>query len=963
MSADGRRGVGRTVSPVLVGRDAELARLAAAVAARPSVVVVEGEAGIGKSRLVAELAARPEVAGLRLLNGGCSQIREPFPLGPLVEALRSRGGDLAGAALSPVAGALRSLLPELADVLPGAPGPLDDRAAERHRLFRGLGAVLAALGPAVLVVEDLHWADEQTVEFLAYLLANPPGTLSVVLTYRGEEAPAEVRALTARPADAITHEHVELAPLDEAQTRALAAAILGSEEVSAEFAAHLCVRASGLPLAIQELLALLRTRGALIRWEGGWARRALDALDVPVGVRASVQERVGRLSPAARGVAEAAAALQLASPVAVLTGVTGLSPAEAADGVDEVLDSGLFVERDGTVRFRHVLAAQAVHEGISLGRRQALHAAAATAVRDLRPVPLGRVAYHLRQAGRLGDWVDAAESAADQAFALGDDAEVARLLEDVLRHADLAPERRAALTIRLGWAASELLHLPDVGDLLTEALDKAPAGAVRGELRFLLGMQLEVTRTDPARRYRMFTDALEELAERPELAAWTMVALALPATMDVPSHERLGWLERALETLPEVGDPATRLLVLSKVAMVFTVVGDPRWAELTDRVVRETDGYAGRRREVNAYRSIGDEACFSGHHEVALRLLSKALESAASADVTGGAEFRCRASMTIVAYCRGAWDGLGEEVEALRHGRSDRPVEVNLLDAVAACLSPAPGRLDAAQDLLRDVVQRVGGMGDVDLLPFPVSMLLRVATARGEAAAAIAGTSEAVAMWEANGFWPVGVRAVPALVEALLAAGRPAEAAEVVVRYESRLLGLDAPLAPAGLRQARGLMSAAEQRWSEAAEHFTAAAADFRRLPAPYEAAQADEQAAACLFALGDPAAEPTLKAAITVYGGMGARWDLDRATRLARRWGLRPAPPAPSRDGANDSLSARQQQVARLAAAGLTNQEIAKEMFLSPKTVDKHLGAAMRKFGARSRTELARHLDHPAGP
>ncbi|MFD8560990.1 AAA family ATPase [Streptosporangium canum] len=963
MSADGRRGVGRTVSPVLVGRDVELARLAAAVAARPSVVVVEGEAGIGKSRLVAELAARPEVAGLRLLSGGCSQIREPFPLGPLVEALRSRGGDLAGAALSPVAGALRSLLPELADVLPGAPGPLDDRAAERHRLFRGLGAVLAALGPAVLLVEDLHWADEQTVEFLAYLLANPPGTLSVVLTYRGEEAPAGVRALTARPADAITHEHVELAPLDEAQTRALAAAILGSEEVSAEFAAHLCVRASGLPLAIQELLALLRTRGALIRWEGGWARRALDALDVPVGVRASVQERVGRLSPAARGVAEAAAALQLASPVAVLTGVTGLSPAEAADGVDEVLDSGLFVERDGTVRFRHVLAAQAVHEGISLGRRQALHAAAATAVRDLRPVPLGRVAYHLRQAGRLGDWVDAAESAADQAFALGDDAEVARLLEDVLRHADLAPERRAALTIRLGWAASELLHLPDVGDLLAEALDKAPPGPVRGELRFLLGMQLEVTRTDPARRYRMFTDALEDLAERPDLAAWTMVALALPATMDVPSHERLGWLERALETLPEVGDPVTRLLVLSKVAMVFTVAGDPRWAELTDRVVRETGGYAGRRREVSAYRSIGDEACFSGHHEVALRLLTKALESAASADVTGGMEFRCRASMTMVAYCRGTWDGLGEEIEALRHGRSDRPVEMNLLDAVAACLSPAPGRMDAAQDLLRDVVQRVGAMGDVDLLPFPVSMLLRVATARGEAAAAIAETSEAVAMWEANGFWPVGVRAVPALAEALLAAGRPAEAAEVVDRYESRLLGLDAPLAPAALRQAGGLISAAEQRWREGAAHFAASAAAFGALSAPYEAAQANEQAAACLLALGDAAAEDTLRAATTVYGELGARWDLDRATQLARRWGLRPSSPAPARGVAGDSLSARQRQVARLAAQGLTNQEIARDMFLSPKTVDKHLGAAMRKFGARSRTELARHLDHPSGP
>lgn len=963
MSADERRVVGRVVSPILVGREAPLARLAAAVAAPPSVVVVEGEAGIGKSRLVAELAARPETAGLRFLHGGCSQIREPFPLGPLVEALRSSGGDLAGVALSPVAGALRSLFPELADVLPGAPEPLDDRAAERHRLFRGLGAVLAALGPAVLVVEDLHWADEQTVEFLAYLLANPPGALSVVLTYRGEEAPAGVRALTARPADTVVHEHIALATLDETQTRALAAAILDGAEISAEFAAHLCTRASGLPLAIQELLALLRSRGTLIRWEGGWARRALDSLDVPIGVRASVQERVARMSAGARAAAEAAAVLHLAVPVAVLTEVAGLPEADAMAAVDEVLEAGLLTERDGVVRFRHVLAAQAVHESVSLGRRRALHAAAATAVQGLRPVPLGRVAHHLRQAGRLGEWVDVAAEAADRAFELGNDVEAARLLEDVLRHADLEPERRAILAIRLGWAVSELLHVPDVTGLLSEALEHVLPTPVRGELRFLLGMHLEVTRTDLMARYRMFADALGDLADRPELAAWAMVALGLPTVPDVPLPEHLAWLDQALETLPAIDDPATRLLVLGKVAMVFTAVGDPRWAGLTERVVQETGGLARRRGEVNAYRSIGGEACFSGHHEVAQRLLTIAREGASSYDVTGGAEFRCHASLAMVAYCRGDWDGLGETIDMLRHRRSDRPVELTLLDAVAACLAPAPGRLDAAQDLLREVVQRVLGMGDVDLLPFPVSMLLRVATARGEAGKAIVEITEAAALWETKGFWPVGVRAVPALVEALLAAGRPAEAAEVVDRYESRLLGLDAPLAPAGLRQARGLMAAAEQRWREAAEHFTAAAADFRRLPAPYEAAQADEQAAACLFALGDPAAEPTLKAAITVYGGMGARWDLDRATRLARRWGLRPAPPAPSRDGANDSLSARQQQVARLAAAGLTNQEIAREMFLSPKTVDKHLGAAMRKFGARSRTELARHLDHPAGP
>ncbi|NUP65433.1 MAG: response regulator transcription factor, partial [Nonomuraea sp.] len=95
---------------------------------------------------------------------------------------------------------------------------------------------------------------------------------------------------------------------------------------------------------------------------------------------------------------------------------------------------------------------------------------------------------------------------------------------------------------------------------------------------------------------------------------------------------------------------------------------------------------------------------------------------------------------------------------------------------------------------------------------------------------------------------------------------------------------------------------------------------------------------------------------AVEVYADLGARWDLDRATGLGRRWGVRPATQsAPAQAG--HALSARQEQVARLAAEGLTNQEIARELFLSPKTVDKHVSAAMRKVGARSRTELARHV------
>ncbi|QYC40983.1 Spore germination protein GerE [Nonomuraea coxensis DSM 45129] len=960
---------GPVVSPILVGRERELARLAELIAATPgtalappgpAVAVVEGEAGIGKSRLVAELLNGPAVAGRRVLRGGCLQIREPFPLGPMVEALRGRAADLGEAALSPVAGALRELLPELAEVLPAAPHPLDDRAAERHRVFRGLAEVLTALGPAVLVVEDLHWADDQTVEFLTYLMSVLPGTpagaLRVVLTYRGEEAPAAVRAITARLPDVIRREHLVLPPLDAAQTRVMASAILGAEEVTAEFAEHLCARASGLPLAVQELMALLRVRGTLIRWKGGWARRALDELDVPSGVRASVQERVARLSSGAKEVAERAAVLQTPVPIDLL------APGEAG-AIDEVLGSGLLTDAGGLIGFRHVLAAQAVHDAIPAGRRRALHAEAADAVRGLRPVPLGRLAHHLRHAGRTGQWADAAVEAAEQAARLGDDAEAARLLTDVLSETDPPAPRRAELTVRLGWAALELLRPPPVAALITAALEQRDVPRpIRGTLRLLLALHLERTRTDEASIGEAFAAAAEDLTARPGepgrpgLAAWAMVGVGRPPS-PVPLDEAMAWLERALATLPAVDDPAMRMLVLGKIAMIFVVIGDPRWAGLAEDLLRETGGRRLLRREVNAYRSIGGAALFSGHHRAGRRLVTTAIEDGAEPDLRGRLELRCVVIIAVADYLEGSWDGLAARLEELREHFGDEPHERIIVDGLGACLAALQGRPEAAPPLLLDAVAMAQTRGQFDDLVLPLAVLLRLAALRGEPEAALAAAAEAAVHWEAARLWPVAVRTLPALTQALLAAGRAGDAADTVARYAAHLAGLDAPLAGPSLGYARGLLAAAGERWAEAAAGFAAAADAFEAVPARYEAAQAHEQAAACLFALDDPTAATRLGRAVTLYGELGARWDLDRAAGLGRRWGVRPAPVPAARGGDDHVLSARQEQVARLAAEGLTNQEIARELFLSPKTVDKHVSAAMRKVGARSRTELARLL------
>ncbi|MBN1173539.1 MAG: hypothetical protein JXA67_15315 [Micromonosporaceae bacterium] len=195
----------------------------------------------------------------------------------MIEAIRGIRGQIRTQGLSPLAGALRPLLPEYADVLPPLLPPIDDRLAERHRVFRALVEVLGSVEALVLVLEDLHWADEQTIDFVRYLLSDPPERLSLVVTFRGEEkAAATVRALTARLPASVTRNHQVLALLDEQETGALASAILGTDRVSAGFAGYLHRWTSGLPFAVEEVLALLRGRGELACRGGGWARRALS---------------------------------------------------------------------------------------------------------------------------------------------------------------------------------------------------------------------------------------------------------------------------------------------------------------------------------------------------------------------------------------------------------------------------------------------------------------------------------------------------------------------------------------------------------------------------------------------------------------------------------------------------------------------------------------------------------------
>lgn len=291
--------------PGMVGRDRDLSLLDQALSGRPGLVVVAGEAGIGKTRLVLELLRR---RGETALVAVCPPFREPYTLGPVVDAVRRLAECVAGLPLTGLAGALRPVFPEWVDQLPPAPEPLADAAAARHRLLRALIELIDVLDVGLLVLEDAHWADETTLELLLFLRARWERGPRLILTYRPEDVRPEslLRRLLAQAG--VTR--LEPRPLDTAATAQLVSSMLGGEPVSEEFAELLRGHTDGLPLAIEESVRLLYDRADLVREDGAWLRRDVAELDVPPSIREAVLERTSRLGRAAGAVLAALAVLE-----------------------------------------------------------------------------------------------------------------------------------------------------------------------------------------------------------------------------------------------------------------------------------------------------------------------------------------------------------------------------------------------------------------------------------------------------------------------------------------------------------------------------------------------------------------------------------------------------------------------------------------------------------------------------
>ncbi|QSB15962.1 AAA family ATPase [Natronosporangium hydrolyticum] len=919
---------------MLVGREPQLAELRKAARQPPAVVLIEGEAGVGKTRLIKEWLAEPELRGTAVLTGQCSPLREPLPFGPVIEALADAGRYLPESTpLSPVTGALRPLLPELADRLPPPLAPLGDRRQERHRVFRGLRDLLAGLGPAVLVLDDLHWLDSGTRELLRFLADRLPEHLRLVLSYRREDL-ADPDAPTIVLPAACSPLRLALTPLTVDQVAELVAAV-DYPAPTGGFAEYLHAQTMGLPLAVEESLGLLRDR----------QRRATDpalvplpdALTVPTALRDALLERSSRLSRSARRLLYAAAILTNPATEGTLCRVAGVTARHCPAALAELIGRGLLGPGPGDrYGFRHGLARQAVHDSLSEPTRRALHRRAVAALMNLDPRPLGQLAHHCRHAGLHTEWQHYAEAAADQAIDLGDDETAAQLLQEVVARADLDLDARVRIALKLGQAALTGLNHSEAITILRHTLAEADLPtAARGELRLYLGVLLrnQVRQTEAGRAE--LEQAVDELSHRPELAARAMASLGAPYLTDrqqLPDHLR--WLARAGETAAHASDSDVTAVVVANRAAALISTGDPAGWRLLDAEAQPLLYVNGAWAAV----CVGRYADAHMLLDAAGRLVTDSPGSYLGCALTGTALMHDLAT--------GQWEGLSARARQVAAENADVPAVAAEARLVLGSLAMATGDLRAARDHLGQCA------GSIPVAVAGHGGLARLATVEGDWRRGYHQISRGLALVRDKGAWCWAAELLPIAVTVVARAGNGHRAAEkLLAEVAEGLAGRETPLADVALLAGRALAAEAAGELATAAQQHAEAARGYDALPRPYAAALAYEAQGRCLVALGADGDAP-LAEAVRRFESLRASWDLGRCRQLLRSLGGR-LPHRRGRRGYGGQLSPREEEVVRLVRSGLTNREVAEALFLSPRTVEAHVARVLRKLGLPSRRTL----------
>jgi DNA-binding CsgD family transcriptional regulator len=967
------RPMGRTlVSPVFVGRDAELAALTAAldaaVAGEPTVVLLGGEAGVGKTRLVEEAAGRANDAGARVLAGSCIEMGgEGLPFGPLAHVFRSLMRDTSPEELDAFVGPARS---ELARVLPdldpdSAPSaaPLGEGGTARLlELVVGVIERLAADRPLMFVIEDLHWADRSTLDLVALLVrALHADRVLVVASFRTDELHRShpLRPLVTGWERVRAVQRIELDRLGRAEVAQQLEAILGAPP-SPRLVDQVHERSEGNAFLVEEIL--------------GAVQSGADPDQLPLSLRDVLLARVERLAPSTQRLLRVAAAGGPAVSDRLLAAVAGVEEAELDAALREAVEHHVLVvdETERGYVFRHALTRDAIYGDTLPRERVRIHTAYGDALSADPALAGGNVAV---AAALALHWTAAHD--------------LPRALVACVEAAQLAAGYAPAEALRHLERALEIWpQVPDAaqrtGIDIVEALRRA------GQSAYAAGAL--------DRSLAMFDDALAELGPEadPERRALLMEARAATVLDSGREAEARLDLERAAALLPDDPPSDARALVLTALASQRGVVGDFEGAlAAAEQAVAAATRVGAPGREATARIMLGMALVYvegarglpelelgvrlaeeADDHAIALRghvNLSDALQSLGrsrdSADVAErGMELAARVGLTrsvygvIVAinlaeaqFHIGRWDdGYRVLTRAMDNGLAS-PFASVILDHRAR-IDALAGRYEDARTDLETAHRLLPAREGVQYSVARAFAAAEMARARGDAAGAredLRGALEheaaaPIARYAWQLVW-LGLR-----VEA--EASEPAPDRVAALEALSRELPATTPPALAY----RALAAAESTRVAGREANWTEAIEATRTAEDPYLIAYALLRRAevACEAADRESASSAAQEAA-RLAAALGAAPLLGDVRALARRARLRIEADAPEAETTKAGIDAfgltqREREVLELLADGRSNPQIAAELFISRKTASVHVSNILGKLGVASRGEAA---------
>jgi DNA-binding CsgD family transcriptional regulator/tetratricopeptide (TPR) repeat protein len=963
----------RVASAAFIGRRGELRALRAALSRAadgdPAVVLVGGEAGIGKTRLVSELTAACAADGTRVLTGGCVPVGEgSLPYAPVVEVLRALVAELGPDTVRELVG---PSWPELARLAPGLGRPQADPDGHgaQSRLFELLLGLLGRLTeqqPILLVVEDLHWADRSTRELLAFLVRNlRRERLVLVATYRDDEPGQQrLRAYLAE-LDRGPVERLELPRLDRAQTTAQLAGILGAAP-DTDLADSVFARSQGNPFFTEELLAVVRA----------------GSDELPATPRDLLRGRVDALAEPARRVLAVVAVAGRQVPHRLLAAVAGLDDEALTEGLRAAVAAQLLVRTAGADGYdvRHALLREVVDADLLPGESARLHARLAQALTDhpgladgSPAVAAAELAAHWDGAGEPARALPArvqAGLAADRAHAFP---EAGRHYERALELWEQVPDPdrdagldRVELLTRAGAAAGATAQVERATVRLTMALGQVDPAAdpVRSALLHMrLGEQRWHGDDEPG-CLAALEEAVRLLPTEPSAdRARVLTYQAQWLMMAGRCHEAEGRAAEGLAIARAVGARAEEGHALD---ILGSCAFDAGQLEAACRIAEEVGNAEGI---VRGYLNLSSTLWAIGRlrdaHGTARRGLAFAREL--GLESTLGSILTAHVARGL--YELGHWEEAGSVLaEALAR---DTWAAVPL-HGIGGLLELGWGDLAAARRHL-DLAGRPEPSGSAG--NFVASALIELAVQErryGDARAALDQALKAVERLdpEFSGIYALGLQVEAGLAEVARAARSAADIEEARRRAKALLEALRAMTRPGAADGIAWVAWDAAQgaaewsrlegrsdpaRWREAAEQW-------ERLELPYRAAYARFRQAEALLAAGAPRAEvePVLRAAHRATVALGAGLLRREIELLARRGRLRledpaaTATPAPATQLAAFGLTRRETEVLELVAAGHTNRQIGQALFITPKTAGLHVSRILAKLGVTGRGQAA---------